>query len=114
MAAGGTDSGLFPENIARSEGRGVCSSPTELAEAEKISNSYVSRILPLALPAPDIVEAILGGWADQRVMPERLERPLPTRWEEKTRCFMAAGLVSGSRSLARRRRRIGAGEERIG
>ena len=28
-------------------------------------------------PVLDIVEAILGGWADQRVMLERLERPLP-------------------------------------
>ena len=46
----------------------------EIAEAEKISKSYVSRILRLALLAPDIVEAILGGWADQRVMLERLER----------------------------------------
>ena len=48
--------------------RGVYSSVTEIAEAEKISKSYVSRILRLALLAPDIVEAILGGWADQRVM----------------------------------------------
>ena len=51
--------------------RGVYSSVTEIAEAEKISKSYVSRILRLALLAPDIVEAILGGWADQRVMLER-------------------------------------------
>jgi hypothetical protein len=33
--------------------------------------------------APDLVEAILGGWADQRVMLERLQRPLPVRWEEQ-------------------------------
>ena len=56
---------------------------TEIAEAEKISKSYVSRILRLALLAPDIVEAILGGWADQRVMLEKLERPLPVGWEEQ-------------------------------
>ena len=30
----------------------------------------------MALLAPDIVEAILGGWADQLVMLEQLERPL--------------------------------------
>ena len=56
--------------------QGVYSSVTEIAEAKKISKSYVSRILRLALLAPDIVEAILGGWADQRVMLERLERPV--------------------------------------
>jgi hypothetical protein len=41
---------------------------TEISEAEKINRSYVSGILRLALLAPDLVEAILGGWADQRVM----------------------------------------------
>ena len=50
--------------------RGVYGSVTEIAEAERISKSYVSRILRLALLAPDIVEAILGGWADQRVIRE--------------------------------------------
>ena len=49
----------------------------------EISKSYVSRILRLALFPPDIVEAILGGWADQRVMLERLERPLPMAWEKQ-------------------------------
>ena len=63
--------------------KGVYDSVTEIAEAEKISKSYVSRILRLALLAPDLVEAILGGWADQRVMLERLERPLPAGWEEQ-------------------------------
>ena len=50
-----------------------------------VDRSDVSRILRLALLAPDIVEAILGGWADQRVMLERLERPLPMGWEEQRR-----------------------------
>ena len=63
--------------------KGVYGSVTEIAEAEKISKSYVSRILRLALLAPDLVEAILGGSADQRVMLERLDRPLPAGWEEQ-------------------------------
>jgi hypothetical protein len=63
---------------------------TEIADAERISKSYVSRILRLALPAPDLVEAILGGWADQRVMLERLERPLPAGWEEQRRHLKSA------------------------
>jgi hypothetical protein len=62
---------------------GVYTSVTEIAEAERISKSYISRILRLALLAPDIVEAILGGWADQRVMLKRMERPLPLKWEEQ-------------------------------
>ena len=34
----------------------------ELASAEKINASYVSRILRLTLLAPEMVEAILDGW----------------------------------------------------
>ena len=33
----------------------------EIADAEKINESYVGRVLRLTLLAPDIVEAILGG-----------------------------------------------------
>jgi hypothetical protein len=46
-------------------------------EAEGISKSYVSSILRLSLPAPDLVEAILAGRTDQGMMLEQLERPLP-------------------------------------
>ena len=56
-----------------------------------VGRSNPSRSLRLALLAPDIVEAILGGWADQRVMLERLERPLPVGWEEQ-RATVARGL----------------------
>ena len=63
---------------------------TEIAEAERISKSYVSRILRLALLAPDIVDAILGGWADQRVMLERLEQALPAAWEEQRQLFLTS------------------------
>ena len=45
----------------------------------------MSRILRLALLAPDIVEAILEGRTSQALMLEKLERPLPTDWEEQRR-----------------------------
>ena len=61
---------------------GVCTFVSEIGDAENISKSYVSRILRLALLAPDIVEAILGG-ADQSLMLEQLERPLPACWAEQ-------------------------------
>ena len=62
---------------------------TEIAEAEKISKSYVSRILRLALLAPDLVEATLCRWA-QRVMLERLEQALPAAWEEQRQLFLTS------------------------
>jgi hypothetical protein len=40
---------------------GVYTSVSEIGEAENISKSYVSRILRLALVAPDLVETILEG-----------------------------------------------------
>lgn len=56
---------------------------------ENISKSYVSRILRLALLAPDIIEAIVAGRADQSLMLERLERPLRSSWEEQRRLLSA-------------------------
>jgi hypothetical protein len=62
---------------------GVYATVSEIGDAESISKSYVSRILRLALLAPDIIEAILAGKADQSLMLEQLERPLPATWEEQ-------------------------------
>jgi hypothetical protein len=43
------------------------------------------------LLAPDLVEAILGGWVDQRMILEQLERPLPVGWEEQWRTLARSG-----------------------
>jgi hypothetical protein len=56
---------------------GIYTSVSEIGDAENISKSYVSRILRLALLAPDLVETILAGSTDQGIMLEQLERPLP-------------------------------------
>ena len=62
---------------------GVYASVSEIGDAESISKSYVSRILRLALLAPDIIEAILAGRTDQSMMLQQLERPLPANWDEQ-------------------------------
>ena len=64
---------------------GVYTSVTEISEAERIGKSYVSRILRLALLAPEIVEAILSGRTSHVLMLERLERRLPASWAEQRR-----------------------------
>lgn len=62
---------------------GVYSSVTEISEAEKINKSYISRILRLAVLAPEIVETVLEGRANQALMLEGLGRPLPMDWKEQ-------------------------------
>jgi hypothetical protein len=69
---------------------GVYASVSEIGDAENISKSYVSRILRLALLAPDIVESILAGKTDQALMLEQLERPLPASWDEQCNLLSAA------------------------
>lgn len=53
----------------------------ELAAAEKINSSYVSRVLRLTLLAPDIVEAILDGRQPADLELTCLMGPLLTDWE---------------------------------
>jgi hypothetical protein len=69
---------------------GVYATVSEIGDAESISKSYVSRILRLALLAPDIVESILVGQADQTLILERLERPLPADWEKQRQHALSA------------------------
>ena len=59
---------------------GRYASVTELAEAEKINQSYLCRVLRLTLLAPDIVEAILDGRRPEITLPS-LMGALPEVWE---------------------------------
>jgi hypothetical protein len=49
----------------------------------------VSRILRLALLAPEIVDAILAGRTDQGMALEQLERPLPASWNEQHQLLLS-------------------------
>ena len=55
----------------------------DLAAAERINPSYVSRILRLTLLAPAIIEAILAGTLNQGVILKRLEKAVPADWGEQ-------------------------------
>ena len=55
----------------------------ELAAAEKINSSYVSRMLRLTLLAPDIVEAILDGRQPERMTLPALMEPFAVLWERQ-------------------------------
>jgi hypothetical protein len=73
---------------------GVCTSVSDIGDAENISKSYVSRILRLVLLAPNIIEAIVARRADRSLMLGQLERPLPASWEEQRRMFFDSALTS--------------------
>lgn len=71
---------------------GECATIREIANAEKINESYVGRILRLTLLAPEIVEAILGGRQSAKLQLDGLMRRFPVEWPEQhadlntTRC----------------------------
>jgi len=55
----------------------------ELAAADKISSSYVSRLLRLTLLAPDVVEAILDGRQPDGMTLPGLMEPFPVEWDRQ-------------------------------
>ena len=62
---------------------GVHTTIDDLAAAERINASYVSRILRLTLLAPDIVEAILDGRQPAAMTVKELMQPMPVEWVEQ-------------------------------
>jgi hypothetical protein len=52
----------------------------EIAVAENINPSYVSRVLRMTLLAPEIVEAILAGRQPEGLTMARAMQPFPWEW----------------------------------
>ena len=61
----------------------------DLAEAEKINPSYISRLMRLAYLSPTIVEAILDGRHPAHLTMKDLMAPFPLDWAAQERQFLA-------------------------
>jgi hypothetical protein len=61
----------------------------ELADAERVSSSYVSRILRLTFLAPDMIERILDGRPTAGLA--QFLRPFPIQWEKQRGQFLCNG-----------------------
>src|SRR6266403_3165362 len=62
---------------------GEYSSAAELAKAENVNDSYLSRVLRLTLLAPEIVEAIVAGQQPSTLQVNDLLKPLPLDWQRQ-------------------------------
>lgn len=60
----------------------------ELAAAEKINASYVSRVLRITLLAPDILETILEGRQPATMTSAGLLEPFPVEWPAQRALFL--------------------------
>lgn len=60
---------------------GACATIREIAAAEKINESYISRVLRLTLLAPDIVEAIVKRQYPKGLQLDALMRRFPIEWQ---------------------------------
>ncbi len=66
---------------------GKAKSITDLAEQEKVTIAYVSRLLPLTCLAPDIVAAILDGRQPRGLSVNRMLQDIPESWDEQRRLW---------------------------
>ena len=55
----------------------------EIARAEKINPSYVSRVLRLTLLAPDLIEALMRGRQTSTMSLCDLMKPFPIEWDRQ-------------------------------
>jgi hypothetical protein len=62
---------------------GRYASVREAARAEGVAKTYAAKISKMVLLAPDIINAIVEGRTDDRVMLRVLDGALPLDWEEQ-------------------------------
>jgi hypothetical protein len=79
---------------------GEYASSAELAKAEKVNDSYLSRILRLTLIAPDITEAILAGRQLNTLQLDELLKPLPQHGNGSAPNWVSRSSRSTSSGLA--------------
>jgi hypothetical protein len=70
---------------------GVYNTVEEIAAAEKINTSYVSRILRMTLLAPEIIEMIIDGNQPLDLTTTKLMKPFPMEWNEQIRQLRGRG-----------------------
>ncbi len=73
--------------------KGEITTVRDITRQEGVDEGDVSRFLPLAFLAPDIVEAILTGRQPVELTPEKLKRlrNLPKSWEDQRRLLGFTG-----------------------
>jgi hypothetical protein len=73
--------------------KGTHATIVEIAEAEKISETYVGRILRLTLLAPDLIEMILAGRQPAEITLALLMQRFPVEWGSQ-RIALGSNLLS--------------------
>lgn len=62
---------------------GVYATIQEIAAVEEINPSYVSRVLRMALLAPEIVEAVVAGRQPEGLTMAKALEPFPVDWTQQ-------------------------------
>ena len=62
---------------------GQASSITDLAEQEKVTDPYVSRLLSLTCLAPDIIAAVFDGCQPRGLTLNHMRKKVPESWDEQ-------------------------------
>jgi hypothetical protein len=83
---------------------GTCATIAEIADTEKINESYVGRVLRLTLLAPDVVEAILNGRQPAGLQLDDLMQRFPVGWREQRRTVdLESVAIGGTADIGRHR-----------
>jgi hypothetical protein len=60
-----------------------------IADADKVTRSFVNRLLRLTLLAPDIQEAIIDGRQPKGMQLAELTDAIPSEWEEQRKALLS-------------------------